>query len=219
MGNYPELWGFILGYAYASVFLIPFVIITADMSDSDIHAFNNVLYVRLSYLYKPPREYLSQGHPARVMKKQDIKCVNSTKIGPVGAWAVVVEDGCRAQLHYNWYHLATVKHVHLILLLLLVVFNVLVSCLMLPILLCVHLMVVLLLVLLLLSMRMWHPRHKVRPQNPNLVLLRPLLLLHHRLLLPSRLCNRKVAAPRVVLLLDHAMLQAQMLLLMDVHVL
>ena len=58
MGNLGELWGIMGIYvrvsAYASVFLIPFVLIPANMSDSDFHAFNNDLYVRLSYLYKPP---------------------------------------------------------------------------------------------------------------------------------------------------------------------
>ena len=86
---YGELWGILGIYvtvsADDSVFLIPFVLIPADMSDSDFHAFNKVLYVRLLYLYKPPREYLSQCHLARVMKKQDIKCLSSTEIGLVGA--------------------------------------------------------------------------------------------------------------------------------------
>ena len=90
IGNYGVLWGIMGIYvrvsADASVFLIPFVVIPADMSSLDFHAFNNVLYVRLPYLYKPPREYLSQGHLARVMKKQDIKCVSSTEIGLAGAW-------------------------------------------------------------------------------------------------------------------------------------
>ena len=47
--NHGELWGFMGIYvkvvANASVFLIPFVFIPADMSDSDFHAFNNNLYV------------------------------------------------------------------------------------------------------------------------------------------------------------------------------
>ena len=113
------------------------------------------------------------------------------KLASLVLGAVVVEDVCLAQLHYIWYYLATVKHVHLILLMLLLVFNVLVSCPMLPILFCIHLIDVLLLLLLLLSMRMWHPRHKVHLQNPNLVLLWLLLLLHHRLLLLRRLCNAR----------------------------
>ena len=58
MGNYGEFWGFyreLCGFvsrflADASVFLLPFVLVPVDMSDSDFHAFNNVLYVRLSYL-------------------------------------------------------------------------------------------------------------------------------------------------------------------------
>ena len=58
MGNYGVLWG-IMGiyvriFADAGVFLIPFVLIPANMSDSDFHALNNDLYIRLSYLYKPP---------------------------------------------------------------------------------------------------------------------------------------------------------------------
>ena len=59
--NYGELWG-IMGFmgiyvrfsGDASVVLFLFVLIPANMSDSDFHAFNNVVYVRLSYLYKPP---------------------------------------------------------------------------------------------------------------------------------------------------------------------
>ena len=58
MGFYGVLWGmmriYVRVFTDASVFLVPFVLIPADMSDSDFHAFNNVLYVRLSYLYKPP---------------------------------------------------------------------------------------------------------------------------------------------------------------------
>ena len=52
------------------------------------------------------------------------------KLASLVLGAVVVEDGCLAQLHYKWYHLVTVKHVHLILLLLLLlllVFKVLIQ--------------------------------------------------------------------------------------------
>ena len=48
------------------------------------------------------------------------------KLASLVLGAVVVEDGCLAQLHYNWYHPVTVKHVRIILLLLLLVFKVLV---------------------------------------------------------------------------------------------
>ena len=83
MGNYGELWGILLLLLVS--FLFHLCSFPTDMSDSNFHAFNNVLYVRLSYLYEPPREYLSQGHLARVMKKQDIKCVNNTEIGLASA--------------------------------------------------------------------------------------------------------------------------------------
>ena len=86
---YGVLWGIMGSYvrvfADASFLLFPFVLIPTDLSDSDFHAFNNELYVRLSYLYKPPKQYLSQGHLARVMKKQDIKYFSNTKIGLIGA--------------------------------------------------------------------------------------------------------------------------------------
>ena len=53
--NHGELWGFMGIYvkvvANASVFLIPFVFIPADMSDSDFHAFNNNLYVPLHRMW------------------------------------------------------------------------------------------------------------------------------------------------------------------------
>ena len=39
----------------------------------------------MSILYQPPKEYLSQGHVTSVMKKQNMKCVSSTKIGLAGA--------------------------------------------------------------------------------------------------------------------------------------
>ena len=96
MGNYGELWG-IMGpseelWGILLLLLVSFLYLLCsfptNMSDSNFHAFNNVLYVLLSYLYKPPREYLSQGHLARVMKKLDIKCVNNTEIDLAGA-------GCR----------------------------------------------------------------------------------------------------------------------------
>ena len=52
IGKYGVLFGimgiYVRVFADASVFLIPFVLIPADMSNSDFHAFNNVLYVRLS---------------------------------------------------------------------------------------------------------------------------------------------------------------------------
>ena len=92
MGNYGELWG-ILGFygvlwelwGILLLLLVSFLFLLCsfptDMSNSNFHAFNNVLYVRLWHLYKPPKEYLSQGHLARVMKKLDIKCVNNTEIG------------------------------------------------------------------------------------------------------------------------------------------
>ena len=48
------------------------------------------------------------------------------KLASLVLGAVMVEDGCLAQPHYNVYHQVTVKHVHLILLLLLLVFKVLV---------------------------------------------------------------------------------------------
>ena len=66
MGFYGELWGILLLLLVSILFLL--CSFPTDMSHSNFHAFNNVLYVRLSYLYKPPREYLSQGHLARVMK-------------------------------------------------------------------------------------------------------------------------------------------------------
>ena len=83
MGFYGELWGILLPLLVSFLFLL--CSFPRDMSNSNFHAFNNVLYVRLSHLYKPPREYLSQGHLARVMKKLDIKCVNNTEIGLAGA--------------------------------------------------------------------------------------------------------------------------------------
>ena len=83
MGFYGELWGILLLLLVSILFLL--CSFPTDMSDSNFHAFNNVLYVRLSYLYKPPREYLSQGHLARVMKKLGIKCVTNTEIGLAGA--------------------------------------------------------------------------------------------------------------------------------------
>ena len=83
MGFYGELWGILLLLLVSILFLL--CSFPTDMSDSNFHAFNNVLYVRLSYLYKPPREYLSQGHLARVMKKLGIKCVTNTENGLAGA--------------------------------------------------------------------------------------------------------------------------------------
>ena len=93
MGNYGELWGILWFYGelwgILLLLLVSFLFLLCsfptDMSNSNFHAFNNVLYVRLWHLYKPPREYLSQGHLARVTKKLDIKCVNNTEIGLAGA--------------------------------------------------------------------------------------------------------------------------------------
>ena len=53
MGNYGELWGIILLLLVSFLFLL--CSFPTDMSYSNFHAFNNVLYVRLSYLYKPPQ--------------------------------------------------------------------------------------------------------------------------------------------------------------------
>ena len=55
-GNYGELWGIMMPLLVSFLFLLGSF--PTDMSDSNFHAFNNVLYVRLSYLHKPPREYL-----------------------------------------------------------------------------------------------------------------------------------------------------------------
>ena len=86
MGNYGELRGFMRFrgicaqvVANALVFLIHFLFILSKILDSDFHAFNDVLYVHLSHLYKPPKEYTSEGHLARVMKKQDTKCLSGNE--------------------------------------------------------------------------------------------------------------------------------------------
>ena len=69
MRNHGVLWG-IMGILLLLLVSILFLLCSfpKDMSDSNFHTFNNVLYVRLLYLYKPPREYPLQGHLARVMK-------------------------------------------------------------------------------------------------------------------------------------------------------
>ena len=52
---------------------------------SDFHPHNNVLYVRLTYLYKAPGEYISQGQVAKQRKKLNIKALNPSDIGLSGA--------------------------------------------------------------------------------------------------------------------------------------
>ena len=67
--------------------LLPFVIVwpLASTDMSDFHPHNNFLYVQLAYLYKAPREYISQGQVAKQMKKLNIKALNPSDIGLGGA--------------------------------------------------------------------------------------------------------------------------------------
>ena len=86
MGYYGVLWGIMGNFAVVvGVFLIPFVLLPHRHVRFNFSCFQQCLVRSFIVPLQTPREYLSQGHLARVMKKLDIKCVNNTEIDLAGA--------------------------------------------------------------------------------------------------------------------------------------
>ena len=72
MEFYGELWGFMSGFL---LMLVSFLFLLCSFPPTcqiQIFMLSMMSCTFVCHMYKPPREYLSQGHVARVMKKHDI---------------------------------------------------------------------------------------------------------------------------------------------------